>query len=72
MQTFLGWLDNRVTRSDTNPNKCISEMFQLRSELSALGEVDSNERMTTIILDALPDETYLTIKAQAIRDPYLR
>ena len=34
----------------------LSEDFQLRGEFSDLGEVVSNEHLTTIILDALPEE----------------
>ena len=43
----------------------MSEIYQLRNELSDLDEVVSTERLTTIILEALPAETYSTIKRQA-------
>ena len=36
----------------------LSEGCQLRNELSDLGEVVSNEHLTTIILDALPEGRY--------------
>ena len=50
----------------------LSEGFQLRDELSDLGEVVSNEHLTTIILDALPEEGYSKLKVQSIKDPRLR
>ena len=50
----------------------LSEDFQLRDELSDLGEVVSNEHLTTIILDALPSERYSKLKVQPIKDPRLR
>ena len=56
-------------RADTDPGVFLSEVFQLRDELSALGEVASIERLTTIILDALPTEKCSTIKIQVIRGP---
>ena len=40
----------------------LSEVFQLRDELSDLGEIVSNDRLTIIVLDVLPDEIYSTIK----------
>ena len=58
-------------RSDIDPDVFLSEVFQLRDELSDLGKVVSNERLATIILDALPEEMYTTIKLQSIRDPDL-
>ena len=58
-------------RFDADPNVVLSEVFQLRNELSDLGEVVSNERLTTIILHALSKKKYATIKKQAIRDPDL-
>ena len=50
----------------------ISKDFQLRDELSDLGEVVSNEHLTTIILDALPEERYSKLKVQSITDSRLR
>ena len=50
----------------------LSESFQLRDELSDLGEVVSNEHLTTIILDALPEEGYSKLKVQSIKDSRLR
>ena len=58
-------------RSDIGPDMFLSEGFQSRDELSNLGEVVSNERLTTAILDALPEKRYSTIKVQSIRDPDL-
>ena len=48
------------------------EGFQLRDELRDLGEVVSNEHLTIIILDALPEERYSKVKLQSIKDPRLR
>ena len=70
-RTLLRRLDNSVMRSDINPDVFLSEFFQLRDELSDLGEVVSNKSLVTIILDALPEESYSTIKVQSIRDPDL-
>ena len=50
----------------------LSEGFQLRNELSDLGEVVSNEHLTTIILDALPEGRYSKLKLQSIKYPRLR
>ena len=55
-------------RPDIDPDVCFSEVFQLRDELNELGEVFFNERLTAIILDALPEEMYSTIEVQSIRD----
>ena len=49
----------------------LSEIFQLRGESSDLGEVVSNERLTTFTLDTLPAEKYSMIKMQTIRNPDL-
>ena len=65
-------LDNSLMRSNIDHDVFLSEVFQLRDELSDLGEVVSNERLTTIILDALPEERYSKLKAQSIKDPRLR
>ena len=46
-------------------------MFQLRDELKDLGETVTDERLTTTILDALPEEMYFTVKRQSVRDPDL-
>ena len=61
----------RVMRADTDFDAFLSEVYQLRNELSDLVEVMSTELLTTIVLDALPVGKYLTIKIQAIRDPDL-
>ena len=58
-------------RSDIDPGGFLSEVFQLRDELDNLGETVTDERLTTIILDALPEEMYSTIKMQSVRDPDL-
>ena len=64
-------LDNSVMRSDIDPDVFLSEVFQLRDEPSNSGEAVPDERLTTIILDALPEEMYSTIKMQSIKDPAL-
>ena len=69
--TLLQRLDNMVMRSDVDPHVFLSEVFQLRGELSNLSEVASNERLTSIILDALPEEKYSPIKVQAMTGPGL-
>ena len=60
-RTLLRRLDNSVMRYDIDPDVFISELFQLREELSDLDEVVSNERLTTFILDALPEVRHYTI-----------
>ena len=54
-------------RADTDSDRFLSELYQLREEFSDLGEVVSIERLTMIILDAFPAEKYSTIKIQEIR-----
>ena len=73
-RTLLRRLDSSVMRSDIDPDVFFSQVFQLRDEFNDSGEVVSNERLATtgIILDALPEEMYSTIKVQPIRDPDLR
>ena len=68
---MLGWLGNRVRRSDIDPDAFLFEIFHLRDELSSLGEVVVDERFTTITLYALPVKMYSTVKIQSIRDPEL-
>ena len=58
-----------MIRSNIDPNVFLSEVFQLHDQLSDLGEVVSNERLETVILDALPDERYSRTKVQSVRDP---
>ena len=58
-------------RADTDSDILISEFFQLRNEISDLGEVVSSKHLTIIILDALLAEKYSTVKIQAIKDPDL-
>ena len=69
--TLLRHLDNSVMRSDINPDMFFSKVFQLSDELSDLNEFVFNERLTTIILDALPKDMYSIVKVQSIRDPGL-
>ena len=58
-------------RSDIDPDVLSFGVFQLRGELNVLGEAVTDERLTTIILDALPDEMYSTVKTKSIRNPEL-
>ena len=58
-------------RSDIDPNVFHSEVFQLRDDLSNSRKAFSDERLTTIILDALPKEMYFKVKMQSLRDPKL-
>ena len=53
-------------RSDIEPDTFLSEAFQLHDKLSDLGEAVSDERLATIILDALPEEMYSAVKMQSI------
>ena len=55
-----------MMRSGINPDVFLSEVFQLHDEFSDLGEIVSNERLTTIILDALPEKKYSTFKNAAV------
>ena len=43
-------------RSDIDPDMFLSEVVQLRDELNDLGETVTDERLTTITLDVLPEE----------------
>ena len=54
--------------SDIDSDVFISQVYQLRDEFSDLGEIVFNERLSTAILDALPEEMYSTVKIQTIRD----
>ena len=58
-------------RSDISPDVFLSEVFQLRDELDDLGETITDERLTTIILDALPKDMYSIAQIQSVRDPDL-
>ena len=69
MNSFASHLDNNVIQPDTDPDVFLSEINQMRDELSVLDETFSTERLTTIILDALPAEIYLTVKLETIQDP---
>ena len=60
-----------MMKSDIDPDVFLSKGFQLRGELSNLGEIVSNERLITIILDEPLHDMYSTIKVQSIRDPDL-
>ena len=58
-------------KADTEPDVFLSEINQIRVELSVLDEAVSTERLTTINLDALSAEMYSAVKLEAIRDPDL-
>ena len=60
-----------MKKPDTDPDISPSEINQIRDELGALDETILTERLTTIILDALPAEMYSTVKLEAVRDPDL-
>ena len=51
-------------RYGIDPDVFLLEVFQLRDELDDLGETVTDERLTTIILDAFPEEMYSTVKMQ--------
>ena len=69
-QNLLRCLDNSVMKADTAPpDVFLSQINQIRDELSVLDEVVSTERLTTIILDALPDEMYSIVKLEGMQDP---
>ena len=70
-RTLLRQVDNSVMEPDTDPDAFPSEINQTCDELGVLDETVSTERLTTIILDALPAEMYSTVKCEAIRDPDL-
>ena len=58
-------------KPDTDPDAFLSEINKKRDELGVLDGKVSTERLTTIILHALPAEMYSTVKLEAIRDPDL-
>ena len=60
-QTLLRRFDNNVMRSDIDPDVFLSDVFQLRDELNDLSKIVFDGRLTTIILDALPEEMYSTV-----------
>ena len=60
------------TQAGLDHDVFLSQGFQVRDELSDLGEVVSNEHLTSVILDALPEERYSKLKVQSIKDPRLR
>ena len=62
-------LDNSVMKPDTDPDVFLSEINQVRDELGVLDETVSTERLTTIILDALPAEMYLKSKTSSDTRP---
>ena len=64
-------LDNSVMKPDSDSDILMSEINQIRDELGVFDETVSTERLTTIILDALPAEMYSTVKLEAVRDPDL-
>ena len=59
-RTLLRRLDNSVIKSDTDADVFLSEIYQIRDELSVLDKTVSTERLTAIALDALPAEMYPT------------
>ena len=66
--TLLRRLDNSVMSSDIDPDVFLSQVYQLRDEFGDLGEIVTNEPLTTAILDALPEDMYSTDEMQSIRD----
>ena len=52
--TLLRRLDNNVMKPYTDPDVFLSETNQIRDELGVLDETVATERLTTKILDALP------------------
>ena len=60
-----------MMKPDTDPDVFLSEINQIRDEFGVLDDTVSTERLTTIVLDALPAEMYSTVKLEAIRDPDL-
>ena len=69
MRTLLRLLDDSIMRPDIDSDVFLSEVFQLCDELNDLSEALTYERLTTIILDTLPEDMYSTVKMQSIRDP---
>ena len=66
--TLLRRLDNSVMSSDIDPDVFLSQVYQLHDEFGDLGEIVTNEPLTTAILDALPEDMYSTDEMQSIRD----
>ena len=67
---LLRRLDNSAMMSDIiDSDVFLSEVFQLQDELNDLDETVTDERLTTIILDALPEAMYPTVTMQLVRDP---
>ena len=60
-----------MIKPDTDPDAFLPEINQIRDELGVLDETVSTERLTTIILDALPAGMYSKVKLEATRDPDL-
>ena len=54
-------------KPDIDPDVFLSEVFQVCDELDDLGETVTDERLTTIILDALPEDMHSTVKMQSVR-----
>ena len=55
-------------RSNIDSDVCLSKVVQHRDELNDLGDALTDERLKTIILDALPEEMHSAVKMQSIRD----
>ena len=53
---------------DTDADVFLSEINQIRDELSTLDETVSTKRLTTLILDVMSAEMYSTVKLKTIQD----
>ena len=60
-----------MVKAYTDTDVFLSEINQIRDELSVSDEAVSTGRVATIFLDALPAGMYSTVKIEAIRDPDL-
>ena len=60
-----------MVKPGNDPDVILSEINQIRDELGVLDKTVSTERLTTIILDALPAEMYSTVRLEVVRDPDL-
>ena len=56
---------------DTDADVFLSEINQIRDELSILDETVSTKSLTTLILDVMSAEMYSTVKLKTIQDPDL-
>ena len=60
-----------LMKADTGPDVFLSKKYHIGDKRSALDEVVSTERLTTIILDGSPAEMHSIIKLKARRNPDL-